>query len=110
MTPRVFICNDNGLDFHKAEKFGHLVVLTKGSIDVFRPHVAQKQIEDILQGSQFDARFDMLLVAGANLAVGFAFSWLTLTANDHKNDDKVTVKLLIFNAKEADYMVRTIQL
>lgn len=110
MTPRVFICNDNGLDFSKAEKYGLLTQLTRGPVDVFKPHVCKQQICDALEKAQFDASKDFILVAGANLAVGFVFSWLTLAADDAQNDHGVTVKLLIFNAKEEDYMLRTVKL
>lgn len=103
MTPeaKVYITNDSGLDFSKAEKFGQLVKLTNGPVDVFRPHMIQREVESNIK--QFDRSLDYLLVAGAALPVGFAFAWLCV-------EEGGTVKLLIFDAKKADYMVRTIEL
>lgn len=107
---RVFITHDSGLDFTRAAKYGELIKMTTGPVDVFRPHMIQKEVETQLELHKFNAATDFLLVAGSALPVGFAFSWLTLAADDGQHQDKVNVKLLIFDAKKTDYMVRTIQL
>lgn len=109
--PRVFITHDgSGLDFTKAEKFGHLIKMASGPVDIWRPHIAQAQINKELESNRFDAARDFLLVAGSALAVGFAFSWLTLAADDGQEEGKVTIKLLIYDAKRAEYVQRTVQL
>lgn len=111
MTPRVFICNDNGLDFSKAEKYGNLYPLTRGPVDVFKPHATKKEIDDQLERMKFDPLHDYVLLAGANLAVGFVFSWLTLCGSSEGQEDSFpNIKLLIFHAKENDYMIRTVKL
>lgn len=112
---RVFITHDgSGLDFSKAEKFGHLIKMAQGPVDIWRPHVTQQQITKELEANRFDATRDFLLVAGSALAVGFAFSWLTLFADYDKPAAQggrgVVVKLLIYDAKKAEYVARTVQL
>jgi hypothetical protein len=98
------------MDFSKAERFGTLIKLTNGTIDIFKPHVCKQQIDETLQRCGFDAKNDYVLVAGNPLATAFAFSWLTLAADDGQEDHGVQVKVLLFNAKEDDYILRTIKL
>lgn len=108
--PRVFITNDPGsLDFRAAEQFGEVHRLTKGSVDPFRPHIAQQGIESQLN-QLYDSSKDYILPAGAALSVGFAFSWLAMHGGDEDVQDAAPVKLLLFDSKKREYMVRVVDL
>lgn len=102
--PKVYITNDTGLDYRKAEGYGELVPLTVGPVDVFRPELTKRMIEHGL--SQWTAE-DYLLVSGSSLAAALAAAYLA-TAGD--TDEEAVVKFLLFDAKGRDYFVRTIQL
>ena len=107
-NPRVYITNDTGLSFEKAEAYGELVRVTKGSVDMFRPHEVQNTINKML--SDFDASIDFLLPSGATIATGFAMAYLALHADDGKDRDAATLKLLLFDSKSRDYLLRTVEL
>lgn len=102
---RVFITNDAGQDFTKAEAFGMLAPITNGSVDVFNPDALYGRIEQIL--SDFNPEDDHILLAGNALAGALAFLALN---NVLKEDEPVPVRLLLFDARKRDYFVRTIEL
>ena len=96
---RVFITNDTGLDFTKAERYGELVRLTSGSVDRFHPDRVE---EDIRAALTAFGRDDFLLLTGDTL-VNFlvALVLCDVTLGD-------TVRLLLYDPRKRDYFVRTI--
>lgn len=107
MVAKVYITNDTGLDFEKAKRFGLLCACTHGSVDVFHPERVQEQIQDALE--TFDAAKDYLLLAGTALPAAFAMAYLSLHADDGRNEDKVKIQLLMFDSRKRDYFVRTVE-
>jgi glyoxylate carboligase len=105
VTARVYITNDTGLDFTKAEAYGELCRLTYGPIDIFRPEATKREIE--LKLSAFRNAEDYLLVSGSSLAAAFAAAFLA-TCGD--SDEEAVVRFLLFDSKRREYFVRTIQL
>lgn len=104
---KVYITNDTGQDFRRAEQFGDLVRLSKGPVDIWRPDDLKKTIHAKLAG--FDAKEDFVLVCGATIVSAFVGAWLALRA-DGKEDGKggVLIKFLLFDSKTHDYFVRTV--
>lgn len=114
--PKVFICNDTGLDFTAAARFGELVRVTRGPLNMFRPHLIQREVEEVL--NSFDFANDYLLPAGGALAVGFAMAWCALHGEAPERgvidqllgDGAVTVKLLLYDSKTREYVARSVDL
>lgn len=104
--PKVYICNDTGLDFTKAQNFGELVRVTNGPLNMFRPGIIKAEVQHAMQ--DFNLKEDYLLPAGGALAVGFAFHWLALYGAT--DDEEATVKLLLFDSKTREYVARSVDL
>lgn len=101
MAAKVYVVNDMNHDFSKAEKFGKLVFVTEGKMPIFKTDYIRTALTAALHDFKRD---DYLLVAGptlmcimATLIVASAF---TLDFVD------TSIKLLVFDAKEQDYVVR----
>jgi len=99
---RVLIVNKAGHDFSQAEKFGDLVPVTVGNINIFRPDRNLFEVGEALQN--FDYKVDYLLLSGNVLANLMAASTLFLR-------DKIkSLKMLIYDAKNSEYIEHTITL
>lgn len=104
--PRVYVVNDPGLDFSKAEVFGDVVRLFCGAVNPFRPDEIQEGVASGLD--EFDVELDYLCPSGSALAVGFAFSHLAVWAGS--GELAVRIKLLLFDSKARSYFAREVSL
>lgn len=59
--PTVFVTNDSGHDYHDAERFGELVVMSEGLIDKFNVTSMLRTFRKFLRTSTAD---DFILVSG----------------------------------------------
>lgn len=95
--PRVFVTNDPGsIDLTKAEKFGTIVRVTTGRLNVYKPENVLATVDACLQS--FDAE-DFLLMAGGALSILAA--GLSLP-------ELPSLKLLVYDVQTQDYFVRSI--
>lgn len=92
---KVYVINDMNHNFDKAKRFGELSYVTKGKVPIFKTDVAKTMLEDGLK--EFDTKEDYLLVSGAPVLCMMA-ALIVVSASP--------VKMLIFDAKEQDYVVR----
>ncbi len=99
--PRVFVTNDPGnLDLEKASRFGTIVRVTVGKVNIYRPTETSDAICEGIP-SDFNPDEDLVLLAGSTLAVFFVGYWL--------GDSPFTkLQLLLWDARERDYFVRTV--
>lgn len=95
---RVFIVNDLSHDFDKASRHGELVYVTRGRLPIFKTDAVRVMLREKLKDFNIDE--DFLLVTGPALVCIIA----TLLVVD---GDK-PIKLLVFDAKNQDYVVRHI--
>lgn len=102
--PRVYIVNQAGHDFSEAQKFGDLVSITEGNINVFRPDRSLFTIKASL--STF-AENDYLLLSGntfgnalAAIQVASQVDMLNVLVYDAKNQKylhhKLDIKRMLF--------------
>lgn len=97
MTSKVYIINDMNHNFDKAEKHGDLAFVTKGKVPIFKTAVVKEMLKKGL--TDFDPANDFLLVSGPAILCMLATLLLA--------DNGVTsIKTLVFDAKEQDYVVR----
>lgn len=92
---KVYIANNTNHDYSKAEQYGELVDVTNGKVPIFKTSIMKVLLEDGLAGFTED---DYLLLAGPAILCVMAS---TIVFN--KFD---TVKFLVFDAKQQDYVVR----
>lgn len=97
--PKVFIVNQAGHDFDKAKKFGELVYVTTGNINVFRPDRTFFSIKESL--SKF-TKDDYLLLSGNTF--GNVLAALAAVENINK------INLLVYDAKNLDYLHHVLDL
>jgi hypothetical protein len=93
---KVFLVNEAGHDFSSAQKYGELIAVTTGNINIKRPDRDLFTIKESL--AEFCYKDDFLLPSGnilANIMVcGVLFNELKIKS----------LKLLIYNAKTHDYL------
>jgi hypothetical protein len=94
---RVFILNNNLHNYDKAKRFGELVNVTQGRLPIFKTDTVLNMVSFGLKNFTKD---DYLLVSGPVL-----LNILATTILYEKFDN---FKLLIFDAKKQDYVVRHI--
>jgi hypothetical protein len=92
---KVYLVNEAGHDFSSATKFGELVSITIGNINIKRPDRDLYTIKEVLQEYTKD---DYILLSGNIFANIMVISHLLL---EHKSK---SLKLLIYNAKSHDYI------
>ena len=90
---KVYIVNSAGHDFSKAEKYGELVPVVQGHINVFRPDRSLFTITEGLAGFTED---DYLLLSGNTFGNVIAALFL--------GRQFATIKLLVYDAKNNDYL------
>ena len=95
--PKVFIVNNMEHDYSKAKHYGTLVDATKGRVPIFRTNSVRNMLEECLKDFTED---DYLLLSGPSILCVIAS---TILFNRHD-----TVKFLVFDAKQQDYVVRHI--
>lgn len=97
---KVFIVNDMNHDFTKAKEHGELVYVTTGKVPIFKTDVANNMLRQGLK--DFDIDKDFLLLSGPAI--------LCIMASHIVVDGDKPIQLLVFDAKEQDYVVRHLSL
>lgn len=97
MNNKVWIVNDAGHDFSCAQKFGELIVLTEGLVNIFDVDRIQATLVQKLAEFKKD---DFLLLTGSTI-----LNVLAVGIIQHKYD---FAQVLIYNAKYRKYVPREI--
>ena len=92
---KVYIVNNTNHDYSKAEQYGELVDVTKGNVPIFKTSLLKAILEEGLADFTED---DYLLLAGPAI--------LCVMASTVVFSKFETVKFLVFDAKQQDYVVR----
>lgn len=94
---KVYILNNTIHDYSKAKRYGKLVDVTKGKVPIFKTSTVRATLEEGLADFTED---DYLLLAGPTI--------LSVMASVILFNKFETVKFLVFDAKQQDYVVRHI--
>ena len=92
---KVYVVNNTNHDYSKAEQYGELVYITKGKLPIFKTNTVRAMLE---KGLVKFTKDDYLLISGPAIVSVMAAIIL------YNNFD--TVKFLVFDAKQQDYVVR----
>jgi hypothetical protein len=92
---RVFVINSSYHSYDKASKFGELVSITEGKVPIFKTDTVVDMVKKGLQDFSSD---DYILVSGP--------AWLCMIVSVILFTKHYTVKFVVFDAKEQDYIVR----
>ena len=92
---KVYIVNSANHDYSKAEQYGELVYVTRGKLPIFKTNTVRAMLE---KGLVKFTKDDYLLISGPAIV-----SVMAATILYNKFD---TVKFLVFDAKQQDYVVR----
>ena len=92
---KVYVVNNTNHDYSKAEQYGELVYVTKGKLPIFKTNTVRAMLE---KGLVKFSKDDYLLISGPAIVSIMAATIL------YNNFD--TVKFLVFDAKQQDYVVR----
>lgn len=92
---KVYILNNTHHDYSKAKRYGKLVDVTKGKVPIFKTSTVRAMLEEELADFTED---DYLLLAGPAI--------LSVIASAILFNKFETVKFLVFDAKQQDYVVR----
>ena len=92
---KVYIVNNANHDYSKAEQYGELVYVTRGKLPIFKTSTVRVMLE---KGLAEFTKDDYLLISGPAIV-----SVMAATVLYNKFD---TVKFLVFDAKQQDYVVR----
>lgn len=95
---KVYIVNYAGYDYSAAMKYGKLVPVTKGTVEIFKEHRMAYDIKQALV--DFDPNKDYLLFSGSSIINVVASSIILAKFESYK--------CLIYGAKRGDYVERTI--
>lgn len=109
---RVFATNDTGLDFDPAKKYGELIPLIIGNVDIFHPERVKRTVEVGLR--DFKVTEDYLLVCGASIVAAFALAHLALHAISTVKEGPVfnggvPIKFLLYDSKRKEYFERIVE-
>ncbi len=96
---KVYVVNSAGHDFSKAEKYGELIPVVKGHVNVFRP---DRSLFTITEGLADFQEEDYLLLSGNTFGNVIAALFL---GNIIKK-----IKLLVYDAKNNDYLCHVLDL
>lgn len=92
---KVYVVNNTNHDYSKTEQYGELVYVTKGKLPIFKTNTVRAMLE---KGLVKFTKDDYLLISGPAIV-----NIMAATILYNKFD---TVKFLIFDAKQQDYVVR----
>ncbi len=92
---KVYVVNNANHNYSKAKQYGELVYVTKGKLPIFKTSTVRAMLE---KGLVKFTKDDYLLISGPAIV-----SIMAATVLYNKFD---TVKFLIFDAKQQDYVVR----
>lgn len=95
--PKVYVVNDSALDFSPAEKFGTLVMCSKGRFDRFDLNQMHRELSDAMKDS---APEDFILLTSLTAMCCVACA---IFASQHGQ-----INLLLYLSQEQDYLPRTI--
>lgn len=98
---RVFVVNHIGKDMSDAMRFGTLIPITEGSINVFNTERVKYDIEETLKKHYFNFKDDYILLSGStvlNFIIGM------VTAQYGK------INILIWDAKKQQYEAKEVKL
>jgi hypothetical protein len=101
--PKVYVVSNNGFDLTNAEKFGEVIYLTSGFVDVHKDYDKLKEkLTNILKDATPD---DYLLLVGVNLLCVMAYEIMSNAFASKNLEDYPKAKLLHWNSKLRDYSV-----
>ena len=92
---KVYVVNNTNHDYSKAEQYGELVYATKGQLPILKTSTVRAMLE---KGLAKFTKDDYLLISGPVIV-----NIMAATLLFNKFD---TVKFLVFDAKQQDYVVR----
>lgn len=98
--PKVYVINNMNHSFHKAAKYGTIHYVTKGKVPIFKTDVVKNMLRKGLES--FNIKEDYLLLSGPSILCILA-TWIVMNGKD-------PVKVLVFDAKEQNYVVRHLTL
>jgi len=101
VAPRVFVLNVAGHDVSDAERFGTVVPLTEGRVNIFHVDRLVDDLRRKLEAARFDPRRDLFVISGSPV-LGMA---LGLLLRDYAPRP---INLLIWDTKAALYIKRTV--
>lgn len=96
---RVYIPNNSGHDFSDAESYGELVFVTEGLVSKFNINQMYRKAADSMEDSDPE---DYVLITGLSQITGIC---IAVFAYLHGR-----INLLIYDAKEEEYISRTVML
>lgn len=105
LLSKVFIVNRAGHDFSSAAKYGELVSVTTGNMNIFRPDRGLYQIQKILE--EFNPEFDYLLLSGNVFTNALAVS--TIIAFRSRKCFSIGLRFLVYDAKNHCYICHTLK-
>ena len=92
---KVYIINNMNHDYSKAAKYGTLVNVTEGKVPLFKTSIMKNIMKENLASFTEE---DYLLVSGP--------AFICIMASNELFSRFNTIKFLIFDAKQQDYVVR----
>ena len=92
---KVYVVNNANHDYFKAEQYGELMYVTRGKLPIFKTSTVKAMLE---KGLVKFSKDDYLLISGPAIV-----NVMAATILYNKFD---TVKFLVFDAKQQDYVVR----
>lgn len=95
---KVYVINKSGHDFSPAEKFGELVYLSEGEVNIFHVQQMYRQFSSVLKDS---GPRDFILTTGLTIMSCVATA---IMARKHG-----IVNILLFHAETRTYKVRTLK-
>ena len=96
---KVYVANNSGHDFSSAEPYGELIFITEGLIHRFQTNQMYRACVEGMRNSSEDDYILMTGLTQINMIAGSIFAYKHGCLN-----------LLIYDAKENDYVSRSIQL
>jgi len=94
---KVYVVNYAGHNVHQAKKYGELVFVTEGRVDIFN---TDRNVADIAKKLVNYTDDDYILLSGSPLLV-FILTLICAVKAD-------SYKLLLYNCKKGDYELRTV--
>ena len=101
LTGRVFVINHIGKDMSDAMRFGTLVPITEGSVNVFNTERVRFDINDFLVRQDFNPSTDYILLSGSTV-LNFIAGMITAKFG--------RVNILIWDAKQQQYIDKEVRL
>lgn len=94
---KVYVCNYAGHNIHLAERYGELVILTEGKVNIFN---TDRLLNELAQKLKDYKKQDYILLSGSPVIV-----FLISLVLSHKVDE---FNMIIYNTKLGDYEIRRV--